>query len=265
MREITLGQYYTADSVIHRLDPRTKLFITFVFLAAAILIRNPLHYPALFVSLVLYVALSRVPVRYMLRGLMPLMVLIVFSMVMHLFTRTGNVIFSFGGMSFTDIGVQNAFLTGARMIMMLLGASLLTYTTTPTDLAEGIERGLHWMKRFQVPIHDVAMMMSIALRFIPVLVEELNRIMKAQMSRGVCFDEGNIIVRLKKLVPVIVPLFVSAVRRSNELATAMEARCYHGGEGRTKMMPLEYQLRDYIVYGFVILYSVGLFVLAIKF
>lgn len=265
MREITLGQYYKADSVIHRLDPRTKLFITVVLLAAVCLTKNSICYLLLLLSVIIYIGLSKVPFRYMLRGLKPVILIIAFSMVMHLFTKEGNVICSLGWIRFTDTGVNNAVIIGIRMILMILGASVLTYTTLPTDLADGMEKSLGWMERFKVPVHDMTMMMSIALRFIPILVEELNRIMKAQMSRGVNFDEGNMMVRLKRLVSVIVPLFVSAVRRSNELAMAMNARCYRGGLGRTKLRPLEYQSGDYIAYGFAILFLVILLVIAAGF
>lgn len=265
MREITLGQYYKADSVVHRLDPRTKLSFTVVFLIAVLLSKNLFCFLLLICGMMMYIGLSKVPLTFMLRGLKPIILIILFSMLMHLFTRSGNVIWSFGWIRFTDLGVRNAVFTGLRLILMILGASVLTYTTLPTDLADGMEKNLHWIEHLHVPVHDVSMMMSIALRFIPVLVEELNRIMKVQMSRGVSFDEGTVLVRLKKLVPVIVPLFVSAVRRSGDLAMAMDARCYHGGEGRTKLTPLKYQIRDYAAYGFLVLYVAGLLVLAIRF
>lgn len=265
MREITLGQYYKTDSVIHRLDPRTKLVFTIVFLGTALLMGNPFCHLLLFLCAALYIGLSGVPLKYMLRGLKPIMMVVLVSMVLHLFTKTGNVIWTLGWLRLTDTGVKKAVFTGLKLIFMILSASVLTYTTLPTDLADGMEKGLHWLGRFHVPVHDMTMMISIALRFIPILVEELNRIMKAQMSRGVSFEEGNITVRLKRLVPVLVPLFVSAVRRSGDLAMAMEARCYHGGEGRTKLNPLKYQVRDYIAYGFVILYIAGLLMLAVRF
>lgn len=265
MREITLGQYYKTDSVVHRLDPRTKLFLTVVFLIAALLVKNFFGFLILICGMVLYILLSKIPISFMLRGLKPIILVIAFSMLMHLFTRTGVVIWSLGWLRLTDLGVRNAVFTGLRLILMILGASVLTYTTLPMDLADGMDRGLHWMERFHVPVHDISMMISIALRFIPVLVEELNRIMKVQMSRGVSFDEGNVLTRLKKLIPIVVPLFVSAVRRSHDLAMAMDARCYHGGEGRTKLMPLQYQFRDYAAYGFMILYIAGLLVMAIRF
>lgn len=265
MREITLGQYYKVDSVVHRLDPRTKLFFTVVFLIATLLVKNSFCFLLLICGMMIYIGLSKVPLTFMLRGLKPIILIILFSMLMHLFSKSGNVIWSLGWIRFTDLGVRNAVFTGLRLILMILGASVLTYTTLPTDLADGMEKSLHWMEHLHVPVHDVSMMMSIALRFIPVLVEELNRIIKVQMSRGVSFDEGNVLVRLKKLVPVIVPLFVSAVRRSSDLAMAMDARCYHGGEGRTKLTPLKYQIRDYTAYVFLLLYVAGLLVLAIRF
>lgn len=265
MREITLGQYYKTDSVIHRLDPRTKLFLTVVCIVSILLTRSLPCCLLLFVAIAIYIGLSKVPVAFMFKGLKPIVLVILFSMLLHMFTGTGNVIWSFGWLRITDLGIRNAVLTGFKLVLLILGASVLTYTTLPTDLADGMEKSLHWLRIFRVPVHDTAMILSIALRFIPVLVEELNRIMKAQMSRGVSFDEGNAVVRLKKLVPLIVPLFVSAVRRSTDLAVAMDARCYHGGQGRTKLIPLQYQIRDYASYGFVVLYIVGLLVLAVRF
>ena len=148
---------------------------------------------------------------------------------------------------------------------MIIGSSMMTYTTTPNALTDGLEKMLGWMKKMNVPVHEFAMIMSIALRFVPILTEELDKIMKAQMARGIDFKEGNLFVRLKKLMPILIPLFVSAIRRSNELALAMDARCYHGGEGRTKMKPLKYKRKDYVAYGFVMVYLVGMITLAIKF
>lgn len=250
IRDVTLGQYYKIDSVIHRLNPRTKLFWTFMFLIALFMTKNVYYFSALIVVLIVYIALSKVPVRYMLRGLKPVVILILFSMIMNLFERNGTVVFTFWKFHITDTGIRNAVFIGVRMVMMILGTSVMTYTTIPTDLTDGIEQSFHWMERFHVPVRDVAMMMSIALRFIPVLVEELDRIMKAQMSRGAVFHEGGIYQRVKALVPVIIPLFVSAVRRAQELALAMEARCYHGGEGRTRLHPLTRGLADVVVYIF---------------
>ncbi|MDE5967328.1 MAG: energy-coupling factor transporter transmembrane protein EcfT [Lachnospiraceae bacterium] len=264
IRDITLGQYYDTDSVIHRLDARTKLFGTFMFLIALFLTKNPIYYSILIFLLIVYIYMSRVPVSYMLRGLKPVFFLILFSMALNLFKKNGTVICEWWVFRITDYGVENALFVGARMVMMILGASVLTYTTLPTDLTDGLEAQFHWMERFQVPVHDIAMMMSIALRFIPVLVEELNRLMKAQMSRGAEFEEGNLIERLKAMLPVIVPLFVAAARRAEDLAIAMEARCYHGGVGRTKMFPLKRGWKDYLAYVIIWLMFLGGFVVMIK-
>lgn len=248
MRDITLGQYYIGNSFIHRLDPRTKLFGTFMFLIALFLTKNPVYFGMLIIMLAVYVRLSRVPVSYILRGLKPIIILILFSMVLNLFHKNGTVVLEWWIFKITDYGIKNAFIVGLRMTMMILGTSIMTYTTLPTDITDGIEKQFHWLEIFHVPVHDIAMMMTIALRFIPVLVDELNRLMKAQMSRGASFHEGNLLQRLKSMLPVLIPLFVAAARRAEDLAMAMESRCYHGGQGRTKLYPLKRSFRDYIVY-----------------
>lgn len=264
IRDITLGQYYYTDSVIHRMDARTKLFGTFMFLISLFLTKNPIYYSILIFLLMIYIYMSRVPVSYMLRGLKPVFFLILFAMALNLLKKSGTVIFEWRFFQITDYGVKSALFVGARMVMMILGASVLTYSTLPTDLTDGLEAQFHWMERFHVPVHDMAMMMSIALRFIPVLVEELNRLMKAQMSRGAEFEEGSILVRLKAMLPVIVPLFVAAARRAEDLAIAMDARCYHGGAGRTKMYPLKRGFKDYLAYVIIWLMFLAGFVVMIK-
>ncbi|MCI5806036.1 MAG: energy-coupling factor transporter transmembrane protein EcfT [Clostridium sp.] len=263
MRDMTIGQFYNTDSVIHRLDPRVKIMITFIYVISLFFARNPVIYIAAFVALACYIRLSKVPVRFIMKGLKALGLIILFTVVINLFTVKGaNVIVQWHFLKITDLGLQAAIYLGLRLCFMIIGSSMMTYTTTPNALTDGLESMLGWMKRLHVPVHEFAMIMAIALRFVPILVEELDKIMKAQMARGVDFKEGNLMARLKKLIPIIIPLFVSSVRRSNELALAMDARCYHGDEGRTKMKPLCYRRTDQVAYGMVFAYFVFMIVLA---
>lgn len=266
MRDMTIGQFYNTDSVIHRLDPRVKITIALIYVITLFFPRNPVLYIIAFVSLVLYIRISKVPITFIMKGLKALGMIILFTVIINLFTVKGaKVLLEWHFVRITDIGLRSAIYLGLRLCFMIIGSSMMTYTTTPNALTDGLEKMLGWMKRFHVPVHEFAMIMSIALRFVPILVEELDKIMKAQMARGIDFKEGNIIARLKKMIPIIIPLFVSAVRRSNELALAMDARCYHGGEGRTKMKPLQYQRNDIIAYVFVIIYFVSMVAVAILF
>ncbi len=266
VRDITIGQFYNTESVIHKLDPRVKVIFTLVYVISLFFSRNPVSYLAAFVTLVIYIAVSHVPFRFIGRGLKALAVLILFTVVMNLFAVKGTtVLFEWKWLCITKEGLSSAIYLGLRLVFMIIGSSMMTYTTTPNALTDGLEKMLSWMKILHVPVHEFAMIMSLALRFVPILIEELNKIMKAQMARGVDFNEGNFFARIKKLMPIMIPLFVSAVRRSNELALAMDARCYHGGDGRTKMKPLKYQRRDYIAYGVIFLYLAGMIVLAVRF
>lgn len=266
VREMTIGQYYNVDSIIHRLDPRVKIVITFVYVVTLFFARNPLLYGMAFLALAVYIGLSKVPLKFILKGLKALGFIILFTVLINLFTVSGaNVLFQWKFIKITDSGLTSAIYLGLRLVFMIIGSSMMTYTTTPTALTDALEEMLSWMNRFHVPVHEFAMIMSIAMRFIPVLVEELDKIMKAQTARGVDFSEGNLFVRLKKMMPILVPLFVSAIRRSDELAYAMDARCYHGGEGRTKMKPLRYKGMDRVAYLCVILYLAGMIVAAIQF
>lgn len=266
MRDITIGQYYNVDSVIHRLDPRVKIWIALVYVMSLFFDRNPVLYGVAFIALLLQIACSKVPVKFMLKGLKALWMIISCTVLINLFTVKGlNVVWEWQFIRITDAGITSAIYLGLRLVFLIMGSSMMTYTTTPTALTDGLEKLLGWMRRLKVPIHELAMIMAIALRFIPVLTEEMEKIMKAQTARGVDFNEGNIFVRLKKLLPIIIPLFVSAIRRSNELAMAMDARCYHGGDGRTKMKPLKYQRRDYIMYGILVVYIAGMVCFAIWF
>ena len=266
MRNLTIGQFYNVDSVIHRLDPRVKIVFAFVFVLTLFFDKNPMLFIMALAILALYIGLSKVPLRFILRGTKMLAFIIVLTGMMNLITVKGaKVIFEWQFVRITEAGVSAAVYTTLRLILMIIGSSMMTYTTTPKDLTEGLEKMLGWMKKLGIPVHEFAMIMSIALRFVPVIVEELDKIMKAQMARGIDFNEGNLLVRLRKLIPILIPLIVSAMKRSHELALAMDARCYHGGEGRTKMKPLAYRRRDYIAYGMVLMYFVGMILLAIYF
>ncbi len=248
IRDITLGQYYPADSVLHRLDPRVKLFGTLVYVISLFLFQSFAGYIVATVFLVSMIALSHVPVRFMFRGLKAILVLLIFTAVLNVFMTPGRVLVSFWKITITIEGLRFAAFMILRLIYLITGSSIMTLTTTPSSLTDGLEKGLRWMKILKVPVHEIAMMMSIALTFIPVLLEETDKIMKAQQARGADFESGNIIRRIRALVPILVPLFVSAFRRANDLALAMESRCYRGGEGRTKLNPLKYAKRDAVAY-----------------
>lgn len=255
IRDLMIGQYYETGSVIHRLDPRMKLTGTLIYIISLFTFRSFYAYAIVALFLLLVIGLAKLPLRVLFRGMKPILVLLVVTMLFNLFLSDGETVFwKWGILSITAEGIRSALFLGLRLIALILGSSILTYTTTPNHLTDGLERGLHWMTHIRVPVHDVAMMMSLALRFIPILLEELDKIMKAQQARGAVFDQGNILKRVKSLVPVLIPLFVSAFGRADELANAMEARCYTGGEGRTKMKPLKYHARDAAGYLIVIAY-----------
>ena len=254
LRDITLGQYYPSNSVIHRLDPRVKLTATLVFIVSMFLFHTYVGYAIAGTVLAVTVAISKVPFKYMMKGLKTIWFLLIFTMVFNIFLTDGEPVFTWKFIKITWEGLNNAAFMGLRLFFLIIGSSLMTLTTTPNQLTTGMETGLRWMKVIHVPVHAISMMMSIALRFIPVLMEETDRIMKAQQARGADFDEGKFKDRIKALVPIFVPLFVSAFRRANDLAMAMEARCYQGGEGRTKMKPLRYAMRDTVAYLILIAY-----------
>lgn len=260
-KDITLGQYYPADSFVHRLDPRVKLLTTLLFLISLFIADSAAAYAAAVFYVAALIALSRISLAYMLRGLRGILFLLLLSVLLNLFLTPGRVIFSFWFLRITEEGLIHAGKMALRLVLLLLGSSLLTFTTTPTGLTDGMEQGLSFLKIFKIPVHEIAMMMSIALRFLPVLTEELDKIERAQMARGADFESGNLLRRVKSLVPVLVPLIISAFRRAGELATAMEARCYHGGEGRTRMKPLKCHLPDYLFLAVNILYFVLIIIL----
>lgn len=249
IRDITIGQYYPSGSLIHKLDPRTKILITFAYIIGLFFINHLIGYA--FVAACFYAAVkvSKVPLKFMLKGLKSIMFILLFTVVLNVFfTTTGNVLWSWGFLKITDEGLMIAIKMGIRLILLIVGSSLLTLTTSPIELTDGIESLLSPFRKIGVPAHEIAMMMSIALRFIPILLEETDKIMKAQMARGADFESGNIIQRAKAMIPIMVPLFISAFRRAEELAMAMEARCYRGGVGRTRLNRLKYKKNDGITF-----------------
>ncbi len=262
IRDITIGQYYPADSVIHKLDPRTKIVVTLLYLVSLFLFQSVLGYAIAFGFLACIIKVSKVPVKFIVKGLKPIVMLLIITILFNLFlTTSGNVLFSFGFLKITDTGLRTAVYMGVRLMLLIAGSNIMTLTTTPNALTDGIEKLLYPLNKIKVPVHEIAMMMSIALRFIPILIEETDKIMKAQIARGADLESGNIIQKAKAMIPILVPLFVSAFRRANDLAMAMEARCYHGGEGRTKMKPLKYNKRDIGAYLVALAYlgaSVGI-------
>ena len=263
LRDITLGQYYPADSVIHKLDPRTKLFATLLFIISVFSFDGIVGFIVMTAFLFGVIALSKVPLSFMLRGLKAIMILLVIAGLFNLFLTPGQVLWSIWKIHITREGLRNAVLMTIRMVYLIMGSSVMTLTTTPNQLTDGLEKALKPLQKINVPVHEIAMMMSIALRFIPILIEETDKIMKTQMARGADFETGGLVKKAKNMVPLLVPLFVSAFRRANDLALAMEARCYVGGEGRTKMIPLVYHKVDRLAYVVVIAYFVLLMVIKV--
>ena len=258
IRDISIGQYYPAKSAVHRLDPRVKLICTLLYLISLFLFSSIPGYLVATVFLVCVIHISKVPFSYIVKGLKPVIMLLMITVLFNLFlTRQGDVLFHAWIFTITEGGLRTAVYMAIRLVYLIIGSSLMTFTTTPNELTDGIEAVLHPLNKIHVPVHEIAMMMSIALRFIPILLEETDKIMKAQLARGADFESGNILQRAKSMVPILVPLFVSAFRRANDLAMAMEARCYRGGDGRTKMKPLRYKSRDYAAYIIVIAYVVA--------
>ena len=254
LRDITLGQYYQADSVIHKLDPRVKLIATIAFIISLFIVDNVWGYCIAAVFLVIVIKLSKVPFRFMVKGMKAIVFILLITVVFNLFLTPGEALISVWKLTITKEGLRIAVLMAVRLTFLIIGSSVMTLTTTPNNLTDGMEKLMRPLKIFKVPVHEVAMMMSIALRFIPVLLEETDKIMKAQIARGADFESGNLIKKAKSLVPLLVPLFVSAFRRANDLAMAMEARCYRGGEHRTKMKPLKYKRRDGVAYLVLVCY-----------
>ena len=263
IRDITIGQYYPSHSVLHRLDPRTKIMGTVFFIISLFIGNSILTYGVATLFLAIMIKISKVPLKFILKGLKPIIILLLFSVIINMLFTPGEAIVSIGFLHITKEGIRLAVFLAIRLVYLVIGSSLMTFTTTPTALTDGLERLFQFLKVVKVPVHEVAMMMAIALRFIPILTEELDKIMKAQAARGADFNRGTLKEKVHGLIPIMVPLFIAAIRRSNDLAMAMEARCYHGGEGRTRMKPLVYEKRDYISYLIVMAYFIGIIVLRI--
>lgn len=248
IREITLGQYYQTDSVIHRMDPRTKIVGTIAFIVALFLVNNMAGYAVAAVFLASAIAISKVPFRFMVKGMKAVVFLLLITILFNMFLTPGETLVTIWKLKITKEGARQAVFMALRLSFLIIGSSLMTLTTTPNNLTDGLEKLLRPLRIVRVPVHEIAMIMSIALRFIPILLDETDKIMKAQLARGADFESGNLIKRAKSMVPILVPLFISAFRRANDLAMAMEARCYRGGEHRTKMKPLSYRSRDLLAY-----------------
>lgn len=263
LRDITLGQYYQEDSVIHRLDPRVKLVGTVLFMISLFLFNNLIGYGLAALFLFGAIKMSKVPFKFMIKGMRAIFLLLLITVFYNLFLTKGDILWQWGFLKLTKQGIEIAAYMMIRLTLLIIGSSLMTLTTTPNQLTDGIESLLSPLKIFKVPVHEVAMMMSIALRFIPILMEETDKIMKAQIARGAQFESKNLFKKAKALVPLLVPLIISAFRRANDLALAMEARCYRGGEGRTKMKPLKYKKRDAAAYVILVLYLAALIAVGI--
>ena len=251
LKDITLGQYFPGNSVVHRLDPRTKLIMLVVYIVALFCAVNWVSYAVMFIFLAVTIYISKIPVKSIVKGMKPLILILVFTGLLNLFFTTGegDPVVDFWIFTIYAEGIVRAVFMVIRILMLISGTFLLTYTTSPISLTDGLEALLNPLKVIRLPVHELAMMMCIALRFIPTLIEETDKIMSAQKARGADFENGSLMQRVKALVPILVPLFISAFRRADELATAMECRCYHGGDGRTKMKLLRYARRDLGAYG----------------
>ena len=262
LKDITLGQYFPGDTIAHRLDPRTKILLVVLYIVALFCADSLLAYGILALVLAVCVRISRVGLKSLVRGLKPVVFIIVFTGLLNLFFTPGDhTLVEWGVLRITETGARNALFMILRIMLLIMGTFLMTYTTSPISLTDGLERLLNWMKKLHVPVHELAMIMSIALRFIPTLIEETDKIMSAQKARGADFESGGIIQKAKALIPILVPLFVSAIRRAEELATAMECRCYHGGEGRTKLHVLQYAGRDYAALALGVVITAGIIAL----
>ena len=250
LKDITLGQYFPGNSIIHRLDPRTKLIMLVVYIVALFMATGWSAYAVLFAALVWVIQVSTIPVKSIIKGMKPLVVILIFTGLLNLFlTQEGKLLVDFWVITIYSGGVSRAAMMVARILMLITCTFLLTYTTSPIALTDGLEALMNPLKKVGVPVHELSMMMCIALRFIPTLIEETDKIMCAQKARGADFENGSLKDRAKALIPILVPLFISAFRRADELATAMECRCYQGGEGRTKMKLLRYHREDFIAFG----------------
>lgn len=254
LKNITIGQYFPGESIIHNLDPRIKIISVMLFIASLFFMDSFVYYIPALVILVSIIAIAKLPFNYIIKGLKPIFILIIITFLINTFMTKGEVIFTIGPLSATEEGIRQASFMAIRLILLVIATTVLTLTTSPILLTDGIEKLLSPFKRIGVPAHELAMMMTIALRFIPTLLEETDKIMKAQMARGADFESGNIVRRAKNLVPLLVPLFISAFRRADELAMAMEARCYRGGENRTRMRELKIKNSDLLCLAIILIY-----------
>ena len=259
MSDITIGQYYQADSTIHKLDPRVKLFGTFMYIIGLFVAGNLLGYTISTMFLVTVIIMSKVPFKRMLKGLKSILFILLFSGTFTiLFTEGAHMLAQWGIFKISVEGIIKGIEMMYRLMLLLVGSSIMTLTTTPTDVADGLEKSFAPLNRIKVPVHEIAMMISIAFRFIPILMEESDKIMKAQKARGADFETGGLIKKAKAMIPLLVPLLISAIKRAMDLANAMEARCYRGGEGRTKMKPLKYKKVDTCAYVTIVVFMLAL-------
>ena len=261
LKDITIGQYFPGTSPIHRMDPRGKIIFMAIYIVELFLAGNLQAMAVSAVFILCCYKISGIPIRMMLKSIKPVLMLIVFTGVLNMLFVDGNVLFQFGFIRITDQGVFYAIVMAVRIICLIAGTTLLTYTTSPIVLTDGLERLMEPLNKLHVPVHEISMMMTIALRFIPTLIEETDKIMSAQRARGADFESGNLLQRAKSLIPLLVPLFISAFRRADELAVAMECRCYHGGEGRTRLRQLRYAPRDWAVLAFFLAVALLVWVL----
>ena len=264
LKDITLGQYFPGDTIVHRLDPRTKILVVIIFIVALFLAVDWISYAVMFLITALCIKLSSIRLKSLMKGLKPLVFIILLTGILNLFyTKEGTVLFDWWTFTVTTGGIKRAFLMVVRIMLLVCGTLLLTYTTSPLALTDGLEMLLNPLKKIKVPVHEMSMMMSMALRFIPTLIEETDKIMSAQKARGADFSTGKLTERAKALLPLLVPLFVSSFRRADELAVAMESRCYHGGEGRTRMKTLRLARRDWLAFLAGALVLAGMIVLRV--
>ena len=262
LKDVTLGQYFPGFSFVHKLDPRTKLCMVVIYIVALFCAKGWISYALVFAFLAISIKISTIPLKTITKGLKPVLFIVAFTGILNLFFTEGtHEIFTVFGWTLTWEAVERAFFMVARIMMLITGTFLLTYTTSPIALTDGLESLLGPLKKLHFPVHELSMMMCIALRFIPTLIEETDKIMSAQKARGADFESGSIMDRARALVPILVPLFISAFRRADELAIAMECRCYQGGEGRTKMKILRYSKWDYEAFASGFLLVAGVFVL----
>ena len=265
LKDITLGQYFPGNSLLHRFDPRSKILFTVLFIAAIFLCKGLVSYGNTLLILLIMIGISKVQPRVFLKGMKPVVFIVVCTAILNLFYTSGTVLWSWGILKITEEGIWKAGFMVLRILMLIACTLLLTYTTSPILLTDGLEKLLRPLKKLNFPVHELSMMMSIALRFIPTLIQETDKIISAQKARGADFDSGNLIQKAKALIPILIPLFISSFRRAEELAIAMECRCYHGDEGRTSLRQLRYAGRDYGLIVFSIALCAGIVVLRVVF